>query len=1558
MTTVADLKLRVSTQGTVQGANDLRGIGKSAEEMADQVANAADRTGKAFDAMRSKARINDALERLDLRPFQRIEREIDQVNAAYNRLAKSGTLSADQMTVATKAHQAALTRLNAELAGNAIPGYFDKLPKAAGVSAAQTAAALRMIPAQMTDVVTQLQGGASPMTVLLQQGGQLKDQFGGVGPMLKGVGGYVMGLVGPVAVLAAGVATLGVAAYQGSQEVHAFEAALISTNGRIGLTSDQLGTMAKRMDGLAGVTRGQAAEALAVMAAQSGISAENIERVTGAAVRLQNVGGPAISETAARFSELAKDPLGAAVKLNEATGFLTEAIYVQIRALEARGQREQAAQVAQDAYTASMEAQTKAMEANMGTLERGWRSLKDVAREAWDAMLNVGREDTLDQQLAKAAKKVAEAQAVVSKGGIKGWFGEKLDTGEEALLAAQSEFYGLQQRKAAQEAAARAKADEAKRVQDRIEEDGAVGDRRRAIAAGQIAAELAQRKAATDAVLRAEDDKAAALAAVRAAGLVSEQEAARQSLAIEQSKLNAKLRLIDQEIKAEQNRPLKADDIQGQLGKQAKITDLQSQRAGIVDQLRMAPITTQWKIEAADLSEARTSMQQWAQMWTQADDRVRSLTEQTAQAQAAMIEAPIAAAAAQADLAIAKLQDDAARAKVIYESLIATLRANGKTGAADALAGKVQGIDQAAAAQAAAAQQKVVVDYLKGSTDGLAAGWDNVSRGIGGAVKAMLDLATEQANYAAALKMAGNDQAKIAQVEQRHLQGQIAGYGAMAGAAKGFFKEKTAAYKVLDGMEKASQALQLGLAIKTALQKIGLIEGVTIAKEEGDQLQAQSAVQAATVDAGASQVAGTAAASAAVAGQGAKGDPYTAWARMAAMAAAMAALGFAVSGGGGGGSTQRPTHVTGSGTTLGDSGTASSSIADSIDRLTSVDTLTMQYSGQMLATLRSIDAGINGLGAQVGRDMAAGELFAGASIAERLGLKFSAPAQTVGDIAQRGLQLQDNASQERAWLAGIRAGMSESQIRALMAATVSPYAAGFQEVLLRVADGLQAAAQPLGASGDQVREAIARATVRLDTIDLRGKTGEQIAEAISAALSKAGDQIAQQALPGFERFTQLGEAYYETVVRVGAATEEARAALAPLHLAMAELATVAGGADDVAAELVRNSIAARESTAGVLSSVGRLVDGLDGSAAELADSYAQLVDARRTLGAVGVQATALTSQLLAGAGGLAGLVDSLSSYSDWALSDGERLALATQALRDQFGDLGLTVPATVADYRALVAGIDTSTEAGQRLLGQVLGLAEGYGELASAQQAVADERAGLEQQLLELQGDTAAIRAAELDKLDASNRALQERIWALQDEQEAAEALVRSGQSVAAFIADLRGGTSTAASLSLRRATYASDLAAAQAGDADATTRVVASARSLVDAIKTSATDPIQLARDTSRIAAQLAALPATVAYQADRAGQAVSVPAPVATPTATVQVPSVPAVQTPAATTAQASEAAALREELAAMRRELEAMRAEMRSRGDAVVANTAKVARILDDVSSGGDAFAVTQG
>ena len=68
-----------------------------------------------------------------------------------------------------------------------------------------------------------------------------------------------------------------------------------------------------------------------------------------------------------------------------------------------------------------------------------------------------------------------------------------------------------------------------------------------------------------------------------------------------------------------------------------------------------------------------------------------------------------------------------------------------------------------------------------------------------------------------------------------------------------------------------------------------------------------------------------------------------------------------------------------------------------------------------------------------------------------------------------------------------------------------------------------------------------------------------------------------------------------------------------------------------------------------------------------------------------------------------------------------------------------------------------------RALGRRLQSLEEEAALAAEQARIADERMSLQMQLWELEGNTEAIRAAQLEALDESNRALQEEIWAQED---------------------------------------------------------------------------------------------------------------------------------------------------------------------------------------------------
>jgi phage-related minor tail protein len=276
--------------------------------------------------------------------------------------------------------QAALAQLKA------VEGGMNNL----GMSAKATSAALRQVPAQFTDIVVSLQGGQNPMTVLLQQGGQLKDVFGSAGEAARVMGNYVLGLINPFTVAATAAAALGFAYYKGTEESKAFSSALINSGNAVGSSAQQLTQMAQAVSEVAG-TQGQAAEILLAMAASGKIATGSMTAFTEAAILMERAGGQAATETAKAFTELAGAPLKATIKLNETLGYLTAAQYEQIKALEEQGRTTDAANAAQTAYAEAMKSRAAEMVGNLGYIESGWKKLGLVAAKAWDNMLGIGR---------------------------------------------------------------------------------------------------------------------------------------------------------------------------------------------------------------------------------------------------------------------------------------------------------------------------------------------------------------------------------------------------------------------------------------------------------------------------------------------------------------------------------------------------------------------------------------------------------------------------------------------------------------------------------------------------------------------------------------------------------------------------------------------------------------------------------------------------------------------------------------------------------------------------------------------------------------------------------------------------------------------------------------------------------------------------------------------------------------------------------------------------------------------------------------------------------------
>jgi phage-related minor tail protein len=291
-------------------------------------------------------------------------------------------------------------------------GIYTGGARDARVSTNQLRVAMQQLPAQFTDVFTSLAGGQNPLLVLIQQGGQIKDSFGGVGNAFRALGSLLTPLRLAFAGVAATLGVLGLAYKQGSSRADEFRRAIVFSGNAAGTTVGQLAVSVQTVSAAVG-SQGKAVEVLAQLAASGKVAASEFDKLAEAAIRVEREGGPAVAKTIEAFTSLREAPTKGALKLNETTNFLTVGVYKQIKALEEQGRVSEAAAVAQNAYADASIQRSKTLEASLGSVERAWRSSKEAAIGAWSAFAGfiggIGRPETAIERLASAANALAAA---------------------------------------------------------------------------------------------------------------------------------------------------------------------------------------------------------------------------------------------------------------------------------------------------------------------------------------------------------------------------------------------------------------------------------------------------------------------------------------------------------------------------------------------------------------------------------------------------------------------------------------------------------------------------------------------------------------------------------------------------------------------------------------------------------------------------------------------------------------------------------------------------------------------------------------------------------------------------------------------------------------------------------------------------------------------------------------------------------------------------------------------------------------------------------------------
>ncbi|WP_137562404.1 phage tail tape measure protein, partial [Escherichia coli] len=278
----------------------------------------------------------------------------------------------------------------------------------AGMSVGQYKAAMRMLPMQFTDVATQLAGGQNPWLILLQQGGQVKDSFGGMIPMFRGLAGAIsLPMVG-VTSLAVATGALAYAWYQGDSTLSAFNKTLVLSGNQSGLTAERMLTLS-RAGQAAGLTFNQAGESLAALVSAGVRGGEQFDAINQSVARFASASGVEVDKVAEAFGKLTTDPTSGLTAMARQFRNVTAEQIAYVAQLQRSGDEAGALQAANDIATKGFDEQTRRLKENMGTLETWADKTGKAFKSMWDAILDIGRPESSVDMLASAQKAFDEA---------------------------------------------------------------------------------------------------------------------------------------------------------------------------------------------------------------------------------------------------------------------------------------------------------------------------------------------------------------------------------------------------------------------------------------------------------------------------------------------------------------------------------------------------------------------------------------------------------------------------------------------------------------------------------------------------------------------------------------------------------------------------------------------------------------------------------------------------------------------------------------------------------------------------------------------------------------------------------------------------------------------------------------------------------------------------------------------------------------------------------------------------------------------------------------------
>ncbi|MDG1641996.1 phage tail length tape measure family protein [Klebsiella huaxiensis] len=286
-----------------------------------------------------------------------------------------------------------------------------------GISAGQYAQAMRYLPMQITDVVTSLASGMPVWLVAIQQGGQIKDSFGGIGNTFKAL----TTLITPARIAMGGlvgiVAAAGIAAVSAMNDQDEFNRSIQKTGNYAGVTSGELEQMAQQGGQLRG-NYSQVRDILNGLVSSGRFTGETLTSVAQAATLMAELSGDSADQVVSSFLKMNDSVTSWAANTTQQYHFLDLETYQRIQSLEDQGRKEEAIELASQAFKQASEERLRTMEQQLNRAARAWNNVKIAASGAWESFKDkAGGALGLDAPADELADKIKELEARIAAAG-------------------------------------------------------------------------------------------------------------------------------------------------------------------------------------------------------------------------------------------------------------------------------------------------------------------------------------------------------------------------------------------------------------------------------------------------------------------------------------------------------------------------------------------------------------------------------------------------------------------------------------------------------------------------------------------------------------------------------------------------------------------------------------------------------------------------------------------------------------------------------------------------------------------------------------------------------------------------------------------------------------------------------------------------------------------------------------------------------------------------------------------------------------------------------------